>query len=119
MQAATQVSGRNTSGASGDSVSILAFKGDIASTSKSVILEAYGGLDAATRKMLLDFKDVEYINSSGIAIIIQLLLEAHKIGARSVAISGLTPHFTKVFTMVGVSKYAGIYPDEAAALETF
>lgn len=116
MQAATKVTERMTSGASGDTVSILAFTGDISSTSKDAILDAYKGLDAAIKKVLLDFRGVEYINSSGIAIIIQVLLEAHKAGQRSIGIFGLTPHFNKVFTMVGVAKYATISPDEATAV---
>jgi hypothetical protein len=29
---------------------------------------------------------------------------------------GLSPHFTKVFTMVGITKYAGLFPDQGAAM---
>ncbi len=116
MQAPTKVLLRSATSASGQAVTILAFVGDIASTSRDSILEAYASIDGAVKAVLLDFKEADYINSSGIAIIIQLLLEAHKAGHRSVAIFGLTPHFTKVFTMVGVAKYAAIAPDEASAL---
>jgi anti-anti-sigma factor len=118
MQAATKVSQRSATAASGQAVTIFAFSGDIASTSKEAILGAYQALPASATILLLDFKGVDYINSSGIAIIIQLLLEAHKSGARKVAIFGLSAHFVKVFTMVGVAKYAGIFADEAAALAT-
>ncbi len=116
MQASTKVTQRTATGASGDSVAILAFVGDISSTSKDAILEGYKDLGATAPKILLDFKGVEYINSSGIAIIIQMLLDAHKVGQRTIGIFGLTPHFNKVFTMVGVAKYAAISPDEATAL---
>ena len=67
-------------------------------------------------KILLDFRKAEYINSSGIAIIIQMLLESSKSGKQTVGIFGLSPHFTKVFTMVGVAKYATLSPDEESAL---
>ncbi len=117
MQAATKVAERTAIGASGAPVKILAFTGDISSTSKDVILDAYRGLPAPLEKVLLDFRGVEYINSSGIAIIIQLLLEAHKVAQRTVGIFGLTAHFNKVFTMVGVAKYAAISTDEVTALE--
>lgn len=116
MQASTKVAQKTAKGASGDSVAVLAFTGDISSTSKDAILEGYHDLGQAAHKVLLDFKGVEYINSSGIAIIIQLLLEAHKAGQRTIGIVGLTPHFNKVFTMVGVAKYAVISADEATAL---
>ena len=42
-------------------------------------------------------------------------MEANKSG-QTIGICGLTPHFTKVFTMVGITKYATIYADEGAAL---
>jgi anti-sigma B factor antagonist len=116
MQAATKVTERAAKGSSGDPVTVMTFTGDISSTSKDAILEAYRGLAADVRKVLLDFRGVEYINSSGIAIIIQLLLEAHKTESRTIGVCGLTAHFVKVFTMVGVAKYAVISPDEAAAL---
>jgi anti-sigma B factor antagonist len=116
MQAATKVTERAATAASGSPVTILAFSGDIASTSKDAIMEAYHGLGPSASKVLLDFKGVDYINSSGIAIIIQMLLEASKSGERTIGIFGLTPHFNKVFTMVGVAKYSTMSPDEATAL---
>ena len=90
--------------------------GDISSTSKDLILGDYHALDGSAAKVLLDFTAVEYINSSGIAIIIQMLLEAGKSGAHAFGIFGLSPHFQKVFTMVGINKYAALYPDESMAM---
>lgn len=114
MQAPTKVATRTATAASGTTVTILAFAGDIASTSKDAILDAYNATDA--KKLLLDFTGTEYVNSSGIAIIIQVLLDAARVGDRTVGIFGLTPHFQKVFTMVGIGKYATLSPDEATAL---
>ena len=116
MQTSTKVAERTATGASGDFVAILAFTGDISSASKDAILDGYRALGGEAHKVLLDFRGVEYINSSGIAIVIQMLLEAHKAAARTIGIFGLTPHFNKVFTMVGVAKYAAMSPDEATAL---
>jgi anti-sigma B factor antagonist len=116
MQATTKVSQRVASAASGAAVTILAFSGDISSASKDAILAAYHGLDASVSKVLLDFTAVDYINSSGIAIIIQMLLEASKSGSRTIGIFGLSAHFQKVFTMVGINKYAALHANEATAL---
>jgi anti-sigma B factor antagonist len=100
----------------GHPVTVLRFQGDIASTSKDAVLGAYQALPKATAKLiLLDFTGVEYINSSGIALIIQVLIEAAGSGQK-VYVFGLSPHFIKVFTMVGITKYAGLFPDQAAAL---
>jgi anti-sigma B factor antagonist len=116
MQVSTKITQRGATAASGAAVMILAFSGDISSTSKDAILAAYHGLQVSDSPLLLDFTGVDYINSSGIAIIIQMLLEAHKSGSRSVGIFGLSAHFKKVFTMVGIGKYASIYDDENSAL---
>jgi len=97
-------------------VAVLRFEGDIASTSKDAVLGTYQALPKETTKLiLLDFTRVEYINSSGIALIIQLLIEASNSGQKVYAF-GLSPHFTKVFTMVGITKYANLYSSQAEAL---
>lgn len=112
MQAETKTTVDRTSGATGASISVLRFSGDISSTSKDSVLGAWQSVNDGP--VLLDFSKVDYINSSGIALIIQMLMEADKTG-RKVAIFGLTPHFQKVFTMVGIAKYAGLHKDEPTA----
>ena len=115
MQADTKVSVDKKMVAQGASATILRFQGDISSSSQDAVLGTFTRLPEADRKrLLLDFTKVEYINSSGIALVIQLLMQANKAGD-SVGLFGLTPHFQKVFTMVGITKYAQIHADEAAA----
>ena len=100
----------------GHPVTVLRFEGDIASTSKDAVLGTYQGLPKETTKLiLLDFTKVDYINSSGIALVIQLLMEAAN-AAQKIYAFGLSAHFTKVFTMVGITKYAGLFPSQADAL---
>jgi anti-sigma B factor antagonist len=116
VQTANKVSQQQLTGASGQQITCLRFTGDISSASRDAVVGTYQALDKASNpRILLDFKGVEYLNSSGIALVIHVLMEASK-SAQTVAICGLTPHFTKVFTMVGITKYATLYPDEAAAL---
>ncbi len=116
MQTSNKVSQQQLTGASGQPITCLRFTGDISSASKDAIVDTYQALDKATNKnILLNFKGVEYLNSSGIALVIQVLMEANK-SDQTVAICGLTPHFTKVFTMVGITKYASLYPEEALAV---
>jgi len=101
---------------SGFPVAVLRFEGDIASTSKEAVLGSYQALPRETTKLsLLDFTKVDYINSSGIALVIQLLIEAVNAGQKVYAF-GLSAHFTKVFTMVGIAKYAGLFPTQAEAM---
>ena len=116
MQSETKSRVDQVTSPAGHPVSVLRFEGDIASTSKDAVLGAYQGLPKETTKLiLLDFTKVDYINSSGIALVIQLLMEAAN-SAQKIYAFGLSAHFTKVFTMVGITKYAGLFPSQADAL---
>jgi len=104
---------------SGETVSVMRFAGDITSASEAAILGTYQGLAPETSKrILLDFSKVEYLNSSGIALVIQLMYAASKNG-QQIQTFGLTPHFQKVFTMVGITKYTQLHRDEASACAAF
>jgi anti-sigma B factor antagonist len=113
VQAETKASVDQISDNNGGRVSVLRFSGDISSSSHDALLGTYETV-SKTEPVLLDFSKVDYINSSGIALVIQMLMEANKNGQK-IAAFGLTPHFQKVFTMVGITKYASLFPDEAAA----
>jgi anti-sigma B factor antagonist len=103
----------------GGTVNVLRFSGDITSASEAAILGTYHGLSPdLTKRILLDFSKVEYINSSGIALIIQLMYAAGKNG-QAIQTFGLSPHFQKVFTMVGITKYTKLHTDEATACAAF
>ena len=116
MHVANKVTEEVLPGASGDPVIVLGFTGDISSASKEAVLGTYQALKKApNQKILFNFKGVEYLNSSGISLVIQVLMTASKAGEK-VSICGLSPHFVKVFTMVGIPKYASIHTDQAAAL---
>jgi anti-sigma B factor antagonist len=116
VQSETKASVDQLTSLAGDPVSALRFEGDISSTSKDAVLGSYQSLPKEkARLVLLDFTKVDYINSSGIALVIQVLIEASTSGQK-VNTFGLSAHFTKVFTMVGITKYAGIFPNQADAL---
>jgi anti-anti-sigma factor len=103
---------------SGDPIAVLRFFGDITSTSQATVLGTYQGLGESAMRILLDFSKVEYLNSSGIALIIQMMIAASKKG-QSIRTFGLTPHFQKVFTLVGITKYTSLHPDEKSACAAF
>ena len=118
MQTDTKARIDQTTSPAGTPVSVLRFEGDISSSSKDAVIGSYHSLSKdSVKTILLDFTKVEYINSSGIALVIQVLMEAANSGQKVLAF-GLSPHFNKVFTMVGITKYAGLFPDQAAALAT-
>lgn len=115
MQQETQATVDTKTNSGGPAITFIRFKGDISSASSDAVLGTYSRLPADKGgRLVLDFTQVDYINSSGIALIIQLLMQANKTG-EGVALFGLTTHFQKVFKMVGIAKYAQICSDEASA----
>ena len=68
------------------SVAVLDLSGDVTGQASEDLASAY---DQATRlepdAVLLDFTDVEYINSTGIAVLVTLLARARKEGGRMAA----------------------------------
>jgi anti-sigma B factor antagonist len=104
--------------AAGDPVTVIRFTGDITSTSQAAVTGTYEALPDTAKRILLDFSKVEYLNSSGIALVIQMMIAASKKDQKIVTF-GLTPHFVKVFTMVGITRYTSLHPDETSACAAF
>jgi len=100
-------------------VAIVSIKGDVTAITGAAIENAYQDASAGgMRKILLLFNGDNYINSGGIAILIGITAESRK-REQIIRITGLSDHFQKIFKMVGLTKYAEIFPDEGAALESF
>jgi len=92
-----------------DGVIIMEIQGDITVFSEPFLKEAYQSAnDLKAVNVMLVFDSSAYINSGGIAILIQLLAEARK-RKQQVGITGLSEHFKKIFNMVGITRFARIY----------
>ncbi len=76
---------------------VLAVTGDIDREAESAVSTAYEQAIASDpRRVILDFHSTEYINSSGIALIVSVLARARSEG-RSVAAVGLSDHYREIF----------------------
>ena len=85
MQSETKARVEQLTSAAGHPVAVLRFEGDMASTSKDAVIGTYQALPkASTPLVLLDFTKVDYINSSGIALVIQMMIEAANSDRKSV-----------------------------------
>ncbi|RLB34404.1 MAG: anti-sigma factor antagonist [Deltaproteobacteria bacterium] len=90
-------------------IAVFDIKGDVTSASEPHFSEAYKHPDMdGVSKILLKFDEEAYINSGGIAVLIQLLAETKR-NNQTVAITGLSEHFKKIFNMVGITRFATIY----------
>ena len=98
-------------------VMLFDLQGDLTVFSEPFINEAYQvAKDQGASKILLKFEESAYINSGGIAVLIQLLAETKK-NNQEIGIAGVSAHFQKIFNMVGITKFAQIYNSVEEALE--
>ncbi len=99
-------------------VTLFDIKGDVTAFSEPFLKEAYKNAnDEGANKILLKFEEDAYINSGGIAVLIQLLAETKR-NNQQIGITGLSEHFKKIFNMVGITKFAKIHKTVEEALES-
>jgi len=102
-----------------EGVAIIDLVGDVTTFAEEKINSAYREVtNKGARFVLLNFRQNDYINSAGIAILIGIVTEVNR-NNQKLAVSGLSQHFQKIFRMVGLAQYAEIYQDEDEALGGF
>jgi anti-anti-sigma factor len=87
----------------------IELRGDIDGRAREALNAAYADTAGASA-VTLDFTTVDYINSTGIALIVGLLARAR---ADSCAISarGLSPHYREIFEITRLSDFMTIIAD--------
>jgi len=68
-----------------------------------------------TPTIVLNFTQVGYINSTGIALIVGLISRARKTGRR-LAVFGLSEHYREIFRITRLADFVSIYSDEPSVL---
>lgn len=102
-----------------DGVAIIDLVGDVTTFAEEKINSAYAQVTSnGAKQILMNFRQNDYINSAGIAILIGVVTEVNR-NSQKLAISGLSQHFQKIFRMVGLAQYADIYQDEDEAIQGF
>jgi anti-anti-sigma factor len=100
-----------------DGITVMGIQGDITAFSETKLNEAYrSATERGAVCLLLKIAADAYINSGGIAVLIQILAQTKR-NRQMVGITGLSDHFKKIFAMVGITKFATIYPSLEDALE--
>ena len=93
----------------------LAMHGDVDIAADQALATAYAtAAGAGATRVVLDFRGVDYINSTGIALIVRLLAEARR-DHREVIAEGLTDHYREIFRITRLSDYLTIADGVSAA----
>ena len=99
-----------------DSTGVIDLHGEINLGADQALGAAYErAVQDDPRTVVLNFADVDYINSTGIALIVGLLAKAraHAIPIRAY---GLTPHYQEIFEITRLADFLAINPDEDSAV---
>jgi anti-sigma B factor antagonist len=98
-------------------VAVLDLRGEINGAADEALNAAYADAVAeAPARVLLNFSEVTYINSTGIALIVGLLAQARK-GHVEVLASGLSDHYREIFEITRLADFVHIVTDEQSALD--
>ena len=97
-------------------VTVIDLIGDVTTFAEEAINQAYQSASAdGAKNIVFNFRENDYINSAGIAILIGVVTEARK-KDQKLLMTGLSPHFQKIFRMVGLTQYADLHPTVNDAL---
>lgn len=100
-----------------EGLSVIDLFGDIDGFADALLEAAYGEAEGqGTAAILLNFSQVGYINSTGIALIVGLLARARR-SQRRLVTTGLSEHYREIFNITRLSDFMTIYPDEESALQ--
>ncbi len=96
--------------------SIIDIKGEVTSAAENALMDAYTqALNHGSRAIILNFKEMEYMNSSGIGLLVTLLIRVNR-QKQKLLTYGLNDHYRQIFELTRLNEAIGIYATEAEAL---
>jgi anti-anti-sigma factor len=100
----------------GSAAPVIDLSGEIDGGAEAALDRAYVDAGALGKPIVhLNFTDVGYINSTGIALIVGILARARKDG-REITAYGLSEHYREIFQITRLADFVRMYPDEASAI---
>jgi anti-anti-sigma factor len=98
--------------------SVIDIAGDLTGAAEDVLMQAYQeAVTPDTHRIILNFAGLEYMNSSGIGLLVTLLIRANRQKQRLLA-CGLNEHYTHIFELTRLTDAIGIYETPEQALAT-
>ena len=97
--------------------SIIDVTGEVNAFAEGALMDAYAEASTpSTRAIILNFSGLEYMNSSGIGLLVTFLIRANRQKQHLLAY-GLSEHYQHIFELTRLNEAIGIYSSEAEALE--
>jgi anti-sigma B factor antagonist len=112
MNESTLTMGVRTEGTAG----IIDVNGDVTSASEQALMDAYSeATEQGAKRIVLNFEGLDYMNSSGIGLLVTMLVRAQRHGQK-VCAYGLSDHYRQIFQLTRLDDAIAIYGSEQDAL---
>jgi anti-sigma B factor antagonist len=99
-----------------DKVSVIDIQGEVTAAAENDLMQAYGQASGPqTRAVVLNFSGLEYMNSSGIGLLVTLLIRVNRQKQKLLAY-GLSSHYRQIFDLTRLDEAIGIHESEDAAV---
>jgi anti-sigma B factor antagonist len=100
-----------------DKVSVVDINGELTAFAEGVLMQAYNqSSDGRVRAIILNFEDLEYMNSSGIGLLVTLLIRVNRKKQRLLTY-GLTEHYRNIFQITRLDDAITICESEEEAVQ--
>lgn len=97
-------------------IPVVDLRGDIDAPGEKVLETAYRtATSRGAPVIVLNLCGVGFINSKGIALIVEFLAQARRAAGR-LFVYGLSDHYRQIFEITRLSEYIAVYGDESTAL---
>jgi len=97
--------------------SIIDINGEVTGFSENALMDAYSLASADhVQVIILNFNGLEYMNSSGIGLLVTLLIRTRRVNQRLMAF-GLNDHYQQIFQLTRLNEAINIFRTEEEALE--
>jgi anti-sigma B factor antagonist len=95
---------------------VLRLRGQLDGAAADTLRAAYAEVAASSPgAVVLDFTEVSYINSTGIAVIVGVL-GAAQAGGVEVRVCGVSDHYRHIFEITRLAAFVPIFEDEGTAV---
>ena len=95
---------------------IITVRGELTGASDAALMGAYGqAADPSTRVVIFDFSELDYMNSTGIGLLVTLLVRAQRQRQKLMAF-GLSTHYREILSLTRLDEAIGVVDSEAEAL---
>jgi anti-sigma B factor antagonist len=99
-----------------DGVAVIELTGDVTAACENELMDAYREAGRTEiRGIVLDFTRLDYMNSSGIGLLVTLLVRARREG-RQVSAFGLSDHYRQIFELTRLDEVISVHADEDGAM---